>query len=86
METIALNKSQLLDKKSYEQLFRNHYSELCSYANNFMQDLDDAEEIVQEVFVKFWENKDEINISSSVRAYLFRSVSTLFLILLYFLA
>lgn len=74
METQAINKSQLFDRQSYEQLFRLHYSELCSYAVNFMEDLDDAEEVVQEVFVKFWENKDEINISSSARAYLFRSV------------
>ena len=74
MTVSAINTEQKFDRKNYEQIFRNHYSELCSYANNFMDDLDDAEEIVQEVFVKVWEIRNEINISNSVRAYFFRSV------------
>ncbi len=40
----------------------------------FLNDLDAAEEIVQDLFVKFWENRNNIKISSSVRSYLFRSV------------
>jgi len=74
LKTEIQNISQFIDKQTYEQIFRQHYSELCSYANNFMDDLDDAEEIVQDVFVKIWENRSEINITDSTRAYLFRSV------------
>ncbi len=40
----------------------------------FLKDLDTAEEIVQDLFVKFWENRVSIKISSSVRSYLFTSV------------
>ncbi len=40
----------------------------------FLKDLDAAEEIVQDLFVKFWENRATIKISSSVRSYLFTSV------------
>jgi len=40
----------------------------------FLKDLDAAEEIVQDLFVKFWENRETIKISSSVRSYLFTSV------------
>ena len=39
-------------QKGFENLFHSHYSELCSYANVFLNDLDAAEEIVQELFVK----------------------------------
>jgi len=68
------NISQTFNKQNYEQIFRQHYSELCSYAVNFIEDLDDAEEIVQEIFVKMWENRNEINITDSLRSYLFRSI------------
>lgn len=40
----------------------------------FLNDLDAGEEIVQDLFVKFWENRNSINITSSVRSYLFSSV------------
>jgi len=63
-----------IEKKQFEELFRCHYSELCSYANVFMQDLEDAEEIVQDIFVNFWNNRKEIQVVSSYRAYLFSSV------------
>ena len=68
------NITDIKTRKGFEQLFHTHYNELCSYANMFLNDLDAAEEIVQELFVKFWENKEKINISSSARSYLFRSV------------
>ncbi len=61
-------------QEGFEHLFHSRYAELCSYANVFLNDLDAAEEIVQDLFVKFWENRENINISSSVRSYLFRSV------------
>ena len=61
-------------QKDFESLFNSHYSELCSYANMFLKDLDAAEEIVQDLFVKFWENRESIKIASSVRSYLFTSV------------
>jgi len=66
--------SQLFDKQQYEHIFRLHYSELCSFAVSFLEDLEDAEEIVQDIFVSLWNNKNDINIKVSIRAYLFMSV------------
>lgn len=36
--------------------------------------MDQAEEIVQEMFFNFWQKKDKVDISISLEAYLFRSV------------
>ena len=36
--------------------------------------MDQAEEIVQEMFFNFWQKKDKMDISTSLEAYLFRSV------------
>ena len=64
----------LLDKSSFEKLFKTHYSSLCSYANGFLKDLDAAEEVVQEIMVKVWMQRDSLQITTSIESYLFRSV------------
>ena len=44
------------------------------YANRFMDTREEAEEIAQEVFVKFWEKCETLSPDSSVKSYLYRSV------------
>ena len=39
-----------------------------------IKDHDTAEEIVQDLFFRFWQNKEKIQIESSLNGYLFRSV------------
>ncbi len=62
------------DKNAFELVFNENYSLLCAYAYKFLTDDDQAEEVVQEVFVKFWEKCDRIEPDSSVKSYLYRSV------------
>jgi len=59
---------------AFEALFRAHYSNLCSYACVFLNDLDAAEDIVQEVLYKLWRDRNQLTIKSSLKSYLFRSV------------
>ena len=47
---------------------------LCGYARKYINDLDQAEEIVQEMFFNFWQKKEKLEINISIEAYLFRSV------------
>jgi RNA polymerase sigma-70 factor (ECF subfamily) len=58
----------------FEALFKAHYAELCAYALRFVHDASQAEEIVQAVFVKFWEKREQIEIKTSAQPYLFRAV------------
>lgn len=59
---------------SFESLFRLHYTELCRYALKLTRNEQVAEEVVQEVFVSFWERRNEITITHSVKSYLVSSV------------
>ena len=61
-------------RQEFEVLFRSNYNPLCSYANQFLKDLDAAEEVVQEVMFKLWTNRNTIVIETSVKSYLFRAV------------
>jgi len=63
-----------IDKAQFEALFNTHYSNLCSYAHNFLKDLEASEEVVQEVLFKLWVNRESIEITTSVQSYLFRAV------------
>ena len=62
------------DEKAFEQLFKSYYGHLCLFAAKIVQDEIAAEEIVQDIFVKFWEKKKQSTIEASIKNYLFRSV------------
>lgn len=66
--------SYQLDAAEYEIVFRQYYESLCHYANMLMKDMDAAEEVVQNTFVKLWEKKESLNIESSLKSYLYKSV------------
>ncbi len=63
-----------LDKKLFEQLFRQYFSDLCNFARSYVNDNDTAKEITQNVFINLWQNKKGIDSSKSVKSYLFTSV------------
>ena len=62
------------NKGSFNYFFDYYYSGLCVYANQYTGDLSTSEEVVQDVFVRFWEKRQSIEIENSVRFYLFRTV------------
>jgi RNA polymerase sigma-70 factor (family 1) len=62
------------DIKEFESLFRSSYASLVKYARTLIKDHDTAEEIVQDLFFRLWQNKEKIQIESSLNGYLFRSV------------
>jgi len=62
------------DIKQFETLFRSSYVSLVKYAGTLIKDQDTAEEIVQDLFVKLWQERNKIKIESSLNGYLFRSV------------
>ncbi|MFA9389347.1 MAG: RNA polymerase sigma-70 factor [Prolixibacteraceae bacterium] len=61
-------------KQSFELLFRTYYAPLILFARNYIADADECEEIVQGFFLKLWEDRSKITITTSVKSYLFSSV------------
>ena len=61
------------DQKAFELLFNEFYARLCGYSVLITHDKDASMEIVQDFFVKLWENRNALEIKS-VRSYFFRSV------------
>lgn len=62
------------DENALEMLFKDYYQPLCRYANSYLGDPDDAEEVVQNCFIKLWEKREQILIQSSVKSYLYQII------------
>jgi len=62
------------DKQEFEKLFRSSYVSLVRYAKRILKDHDTAEEIVQDLFFRLWQDRVNLKIESSLNGYLFRSV------------
>lgn len=62
------------DRNAFEELFRAHYRPLCSFAMPYLKDRDRAEDLVQDLFVRLWNDRERLNVSSSLKSYLFTSV------------
>ncbi len=62
------------DERAFEQMFKGHYQSLCSFANSFLGDMDEAEEIVQQVFYSLWTKRESIEVNSTLKSYLFKAV------------
>ncbi len=68
---------ELLRKDSEEAmsyLFRQQYAVLCRGAYRILGDANTAEDLVQEVFFELWRRRGELDIRTSLAAYLRRSV------------
>jgi RNA polymerase sigma-70 factor, ECF subfamily len=63
-----------IDQSSFSENFKEYFVPLCQYAFTFCRDKDQSKEIVQDVFLKIWERRDEINIRGTVGVYLYQMV------------
>ena len=61
-------------KEGLERLFREFYNPLVIYAYRFLNDQAEAEDVVQEVFIRFWNRNQFSDIQQYLRAYLYRTV------------
>lgn len=68
------NKIKEGDENSFELLYKGLSPELCNYAFQYTADRFLSEEIVQDVFIKIWQNRENITPCKSIKAYIFQSV------------
>ncbi len=70
---ILFEKIKSGDRKAFESLFKEHYLHLVAFANTFLHDMDNAENIVQNIFVTLWEKRKKYKINS-LKGYLMVAV------------
>lgn len=68
---------RLGDEQAFELLFRKYYVRLCGFANKFLNDPDKVKDIVQEVFTRIWEGREDIDPEDSLKSYIFKIAQNL---------
>jgi len=69
-----IQRMQQDDESALELLFKTYYAQLCRFARNMLKDGTQAEDMVQDVFMKIWDKRSQINITTSLKAYLYMAV------------
>lgn len=62
------------DPHAYEAVFREYHARLCSFAYSYLQNRSEAEEVVQDLFLALWQKREQLEVRTSMRAYLFTAV------------
>lgn len=60
------------DKKALQSLFERYYTTIHITIDRIVKDSSMSEDLAQQVFIQFWEKRKQINITTSVAAYLHR--------------
>lgn len=61
------------DKQALTLLFERYYDGLCRFVHSLIGSRLDVDDLVQEIFVKIWLNKDQWQPQGSVKSYLFKA-------------
>jgi RNA polymerase sigma-70 factor, ECF subfamily len=61
------------DRKAFEFLFKEYYARLCEYSFLLNKDHEASAEIVQDFFVKLWENRAKLEITNA-KSYFFKAI------------
>jgi len=73
LERILIMQIKKGDQNSFKIVFLRFYKLLTSFSAKITMDINVAEDIVQELFIKLWTNRDNLEIRGSLLSYLYRS-------------
>jgi RNA polymerase sigma-70 factor (family 1) len=62
------------DKAGLKKLFDVFYRPLVMYAQQFILKKEEAEDLVQDVFIRFWETKSYLDVKTNIRSYIYQAV------------
>ena len=71
---LLVEKMKAGDRGSFNLLFRRYYSPLVRFCVRYVADADQAAEIVQDLFVKLWTNREKMAFNTSFESYMLRAV------------
>jgi len=69
-QQFILNELQKGNERAFDTVFKQYYKPLCQFSYSFIKDQNTAENLVQEVFVKLWEKRENITNIDNLLSYL----------------
>jgi RNA polymerase sigma-70 factor (ECF subfamily) len=62
------------DTQAFEAVFHEFYRPLCAFAAGYVRSADGAEELVQELFCRLWEQRTAWRLHGALRTYLYTAL------------
>lgn len=62
------------DDEAFAALYHRYAEQLVDYASLRVESLDEAKDLIQDLFITLWEKKAMLHIEQSVKAYLFKAL------------
>jgi|SRR6185503_8375185 len=59
------------DEQAFAQIYKRYADKLAGFAGSKLYSLDDARDILHDIFVKLWEGREQLHITSNLQSYLF---------------
>jgi len=72
LQEVLLHRLRNDDKAALRELFEQYYPYVCGSMLRLLPDKSTVEDLAQDVFVRFWNKRHDIQINSSLKAYLRR--------------
>lgn len=74
LNTSTINSFRKGNQKAFQYIFTELYASICLFANKFLNNKDEAEDTVQEVFIELWNQRIKFENINQVKAFLYLSV------------
>lgn len=71
---VFIKKINAGNEAAFKTLFDHYYRQLCFFSNKIISDKDAAKDVVQDVFISFWNKRVAFANINALRAYLYNSV------------
>lgn len=71
IDSILIQSLRRGDHGAFERLFQRYAQKIFVFSMSYLKNEADAEEVVQEVFLRIWMNRDSLKSETSFQAYLF---------------
>jgi len=73
-EQFLIEKLKSGDTGSFTEIFSAYYQDMVFFAFSFTHELPAAEDIVQDTFVKLWEDHEKLNVTVSLKSILLKTI------------
>ncbi|MDE6988380.1 MAG: RNA polymerase sigma-70 factor, partial [Bacteroides acidifaciens] len=67
--------NRVKNKKEFDLFFKKYYTLFLSFACRYRLDVEEARDIVQDVFIAFWEQRENFTSIVTIKAFFYRSIS-----------
>ena len=73
-KSLEIAKISASDIEYFEQLFKRYYKPLIHFAYRYIRDEQSAEDIIHDVFINIWRDREKLDFGKNIKTYLYNAV------------